>query len=122
MKMKQTSLILVNLKMLVKGLVYHDNDGDDDDDDHHHHHHDYDPLDQIPGCSVHCTPGPSERCIKYTEFSAGKLSYTSRYDDADADATDDGDDGDGDDDGDDGEERCIKYTEFSAGKLYYTSR
>ena len=34
--------------------------------------------DQVPGCSVHCTPGPSERCIKYTEFSASKLSYTSR--------------------------------------------
>ena len=33
----------------------------------------------MPGCSVHCTPGPSERCIKYTEFSASKLSYTSRY-------------------------------------------
>ena len=33
---------------------------------------------QVPGCSVHCTPGPSERCIKYTEFSAGKLAYTSR--------------------------------------------
>ena len=36
-------------------------------------------IDQVPGCSVHCTPGPSERCIKYTEFSANKLSYTSRY-------------------------------------------
>ena len=34
---------------------------------------------QVPGCSVHCTPGPSERCIKYTEFSAGKLAYTSRW-------------------------------------------
>jgi len=34
---------------------------------------------RVPGCSVHCTPGPSERCIKYTEFSAGKLSYTSSF-------------------------------------------
>jgi len=36
-------------------------------------------CERVPGCSVHCTPGPSERCIKYTEFSASKLSYTSSF-------------------------------------------
>jgi len=36
-------------------------------------------CEKVPGCSVHCTPGPSERCIKYTEFSAGKLAYTSSF-------------------------------------------
>eukprot|EP00092_Neocalanus_flemingeri_P027350 GFUD01029662.1.p1 GENE.GFUD01029662.1~~GFUD01029662.1.p1 ORF type:complete len:198 (-),score=39.28 GFUD01029662.1:48-641(-) len=31
------------------------------------------------GCNPHCTPGPSERCIKYTEWSGKKMSYTAKF-------------------------------------------
>ena len=36
----------------------------------------------LVGCNPFCTPGPSERCMKYTEWSkesGGKMIYTSKY-------------------------------------------
>ena len=33
---------------------------------------------QEQGCDPYCTPGPSQTCVKYSEWTGDALSYTSQ--------------------------------------------
>ena len=33
---------------------------------------------QEQGCDPYCTPGPSQTCVKYSEWTGNALSYTSQ--------------------------------------------